>query len=52
MLWKQDFILYGYNFDKYEGWTSPLDLKHDIWTYLVLNSVKLKYWTDPCRDVW
>jgi len=25
-----------------------LDGKHDMWTYLVLNSVKLKYWNDPC----
>jgi len=23
--------------------------KHDMWTYLVLYSVKWKYWIDPCR---
>ena len=36
LLRKRDFRLYGYNFDKYEGWTCPstsLDLKLDIWTY-------------------
>jgi len=22
--WKLDFSLYGYKFDKYEGWTRPL----------------------------
>jgi len=27
-----------------------LDLKHNIWTYLVLNSVKWKYWNDACRE--
>ena len=27
-----------------------LNLKHDLWTYLVLSLVKLKYWNDPCRD--
>jgi len=40
-------------FDKYEGWTCPsmfLDAKHDIWTYLGLNSVNIKYWDDPCRE--
>ena len=39
--------------DKYEGWTCPsmfLDAKHDIWTYLVLNSVIWKYWGDPYRE--
>ena len=43
---KRDFSLYGYKFDKYEGWTCPLILKHDIWNYLVLNSVKWNYWND------
>jgi len=41
---KWDFSLYGYMFDKYEGWTCPsmsLDVKQDIWTYLVLNSVNI-----------
>jgi len=31
---KWDFSLYGYMFDKYEGWACPsmsLDAKHDIW---------------------
>jgi len=49
---KWDFSLYGYMFDKYEGWACPSmshDAKHDIWTYLVLNSVNIKYWDDPCR---
>jgi len=48
-----DFSLYGYMFDKYEGWACPsmfLDAKQDIWTYLVLNSVNIKYWDDPCRE--
>jgi len=47
-----DFSLYGYMIDKCEGWACPsmsLDVKHDIWTYLVLNSVHIKYWDDPCR---
>jgi len=26
-----------------------LDAKHDIRTYLVLNSINMKYWDDPCR---
>jgi len=50
--WKCDFGLYGYMFDKYEGWTCPsmsLDTKHDIWTYLVLDSVNIKYWDILCR---
>jgi len=49
---KWDFSLYDYMFDKYEGWAYPsisLDAKRDIWTYLVLNSVNIKYWDDPCR---
>jgi len=49
---KWDFSLYGYMFDKYEGWACPSmshDKKHDIWTYLVLNSVNIEYWDDPCR---
>ncbi len=49
---KWDFSLYSYMFDKYEGWVCPsmsLDAKHDIWMYLVLNSVNIKYWDDPCR---
>jgi len=49
---KWDFSLYGYMFDKYEGWACPsmsLDAKRDIWMYLVLNSVNIKYWDDPCR---
>ena len=25
-----------------------LDLNHDIWIYLVLYSIKWKYWNDPC----
>ena len=44
---KCDFSLYGYMLDKYEGWVCPsmsLDTKHDIWTYLVLNSVNINYW--------
>jgi len=24
--------------------------KHDICTYLVLNSVNKRYWDDPCRE--
>ena len=50
---KCDFSLYGYMFDKYEGWACPsmsLDAKHDIWTYLFLNSVNIKYWDDPCCE--
>ena len=27
-----------------------LDIKHDLWTYLVLSLVKWKYWNDPCRE--
>jgi len=27
-----------------------LDAKHDMWTYFVLNSVKWKYWNDPCCE--
>jgi len=49
---KWDFSLYGYMFDIYEGWTCPSmsrSAKHDIWTYLVLNSINIKYWDDPCR---
>jgi len=49
---KWDFWRYGYMFDKYEGWVCPsmsLDAKHDIWMYLVLNSVNIKYRDDPCR---
>ena len=47
---KKDFSLYGFIFDK--GFTCPsmpLDAKHDMWTYLVLYSVKWKYWINPCR---
>jgi len=50
---KWDFSLYGYIFDTYEGWVCPsmsFDAKHDIWMYLVLNSVNIKYWDDPCRE--
>jgi len=50
---KWDCSLYGYMFDKYEGWaclSMSLDAKHDIWTYLVLNSVNIKYWDDPCCE--
>jgi len=50
---KWDLSLYGYKFDKYYVWTSPsmsLDAKPDIWTYLVLNTVKWKYCNDPCRE--
>jgi len=49
---KWDFSLYDYIFDKYEGWACPsmsVDAKRDIWTYLVLNSVNVKYWQDLCR---
>jgi len=49
---KWDFGQYGYMFDKYESWSCPsmsLDAKHDIWTYLALNSVNMKNWDDPCR---
>jgi len=45
------FGLY-YKFDKWEVWTCllmSLDMKHYMWTYLVLYSVKWKYWNDPCR---
>ncbi len=54
---KWDCSLYVYMFDKYEGWACPsmsLGAKHDIWTYLVLNSVNIKYRDDPCcekRDI-
>jgi len=27
-----------------------LEAKHDICTYLVLNSVNKKYWDDPCPE--
>jgi len=27
-----------------------LDLKQDLWSYLVLYSVKWKYWNVPCRE--
>jgi len=27
-----------------------LDMKYYMWTYLVLYSVKWKYWNDPCRE--
>ena len=50
---KRDFSLYCYMFVKYEGWTCPsmsLDAKHDMWTYLVWNLVKWKYWNDPCHE--
>ena len=50
---KRDFGLYDYMFDKHEGWACPsmsLEAKHDIFTYLVLNSVNKKYCDDPCRD--
>jgi len=50
---KQDFSLYGYKFDKYEGWTCTLmslDVKHDMCTYLVSYSAKWKYWNVPCRE--
>jgi len=50
---KRDFSLYGYKFDKYEGWTCTsmsLDVKHDMCTYLVSYSVKWKYWNVPCRE--
>ena len=50
---KRDFNLYCYMSVKYEGWTCPsmsLDAKHDMWTYLVWNSIKWKYWNDPCRE--
>ena len=50
---KRDFSLYCCMFVKYEGWTCPsmsVDAKHDMWTYLVWNSVKWKYWNDPCRE--
>jgi len=50
---KWDCSLYGYIFDKYEHLTCPsmfLDAKHDIWTYLVLNSVNIKYWDDRCHE--
>ncbi len=50
---KWDCSLYGYVFDKYEGWACPsmsLGAKHDIWTYLVLNSVNIKYRDDPCCE--
>jgi len=52
LLRKCDFGLYDYMFDKYEGWACPsisLDVKRDIWTYFVLNSVNIKYCDDPCR---
>ena len=50
---KWDFSLYGYLFDIYEGWACPsmsLGAKDEIGTYLVLNSVNIKYWDDPCRE--
>jgi len=46
-LWKNEIVAYMITcFDKYEGWACPsmsLDAKHDIWTYLFLNSVNIKY---------
>ena len=47
---KWDFGLYAYKFDKWEIWTCPLMRKNDMWTYLVLNSEKWKYWNDPCCE--
>ena len=53
-LWKNDIVAYMITcFDKYEGWACPsmsLDAKHDIWNYLVLNSINIKYWDDPCCE--
>ncbi len=50
---KWDISLYSHMFDKYESWVRPsmsLDAKHDIWIYLVIHSVNMKYWDDPCRE--
>ena len=27
-----------------------VELKHDIFTYLVLNLVNIRYWNDPCSE--
>ena len=51
--WKWGFSLYDFMFDKYEGWVYPsmsLEAKHDIFTYLVLNSVNKRYWDNRCRE--
>ena len=51
---KWDISLYDYLFDIYEGWACPsmsLGAKDDIWTYLVLNSLNIKYWDDPCAKM-
>jgi len=48
-----DFSIYDYIFDKYKGRACPsmsLEAKHDIFTYLVLNSVNKRYWDDPCHE--
>ena len=40
-------------FDKWEVWNCllmSLDVKHDMWSYLFLYSVKWKYWNGPCRE--
>jgi len=50
---KMRFCLYGYKFDKYWSWICPsmsFEAKHDICTYLVLNSVNKRYWDHPCRE--
>jgi len=50
---KWELLLYGYKFDKYQGWACPLmslEVKHDICSYLVLNWVNKRYWEDPCRE--
>jgi len=38
------FGLYAYKFELVPR------CKHDMWTYLVLYSVKWKYWNDPCPE--
>jgi len=55
--------LFGFKFGKMKVLKWPLSrslinekfelvpcCRHDMWTYLVLFSVKWKYWIDPCRE--
>ena len=41
------------NIVTYKGWACHsmfLDVKQNIWIYLVLNSVNIKYWDNLCRE--
>jgi len=44
------FSVYGYKFNKRDGWTCPL-IKYDMCNYFLLNSVNWKSWNDSwCED--